>query len=136
MIMGIGVDIVAISRIDKIYEKFGDKFLAKIYCKNEIEIAKKIRNNQAKEKFILYLAKRFCAKESFAKALGLGLGRGINFNDISIVNDSLGKCSIEVNPLKIDFIKKHFSCQNFLIHLSLSDEKNSAIAMVIIENKD
>ena len=43
--MGIGVDIVAISRIDKIYEKFGDKFLAKIYCKNEIEIAKKIRNN-------------------------------------------------------------------------------------------
>jgi hypothetical protein len=57
-------------------------------------------------------------------------------NDISIINDSLGKCSIEVNPLKIDFIKKHFSCQNFSIHLSLSDEKNSAIAMVIIENKD
>lgn len=136
MILGIGIDIVAISRIKKIYQQFGDKFLKKIYAQNEIDIAKNLISQNKLNLLYQFLAKRFSAKEACSKAIGIGIGRGIDFNDISVVNDCLGKSSIIINENKIDFLKKHFACQNFSIHLSLSDEKTIATAMVIIEKCD
>jgi holo-[acyl-carrier protein] synthase len=136
MILGIGNDIVAISRIKKIFLKFGDKFLKKIYCENEIKIAKNYLNQGNNDKLYSYLAKRLCAKEACAKALGIGLGRGINFNDIAVINNHLGKPEIIIADEKINYVKQIFSCQNFYIHLSLSDEKDLASAMVIIEKID
>ena len=65
-----------------------------------------------------------------------GPGWGINFNDIAIVNNELGKAEIKISDEKINFIKKILSCENFYIHLSLSDEKDLASAMVIIEKID
>jgi holo-[acyl-carrier protein] synthase len=136
MILGIGNDIVAISRIEKIFSQYGDKFLKKIYCENEIKIAQNYFNQGKNNKLYSYLAKRFSAKEACAKAIGIGLGRGINFNDIAILNNELGKAEIKISDEKINFIKKILSCENFYIHLSLSDEKDLASAMVIIEKID
>jgi len=136
MILGIGNDIVAISRIKKIFLKFEDKFLKKIFCENEIMIARNLQNQKKMDNLYAYLAKRFCAKEACAKALGIGLGRGINFSDIAVKNNHLGKAEIIISNEKINFIKQILSCQNFCIHLSLSDEKDLASAMVIIEKID
>ena len=132
MIIGIGNDIVAINRIKKIYQKFGYKFLEK--CFDDSEIA--IFNKRFKENFngqINFLAKRFSAKEALVKALGIGIGRGINFKDIRIVNDQFGKPEIEILNNKLLFILNKLNCQKIKIHLSLSDTNELACAMVIIE---
>lgn len=135
MILGTGIDIVSISRIEKLLKAFDDKFIKKIYTLKEINIAKdkNYQGNIVRKSF--YYAKRFAAKEALSKALGTGIGRGINFNDIEITNNKLGKPQIKILNQKQDFIKKQLSCKNFAIHLTLSDEKELAIASVIIEEK-
>ena len=133
MIAGIGTDIVSVKRVENLVKAFDKKFLEKIYTKKEIELANqdKFQNNILRKS--LFLAKRFAAKEAFAKAIGLGIGRGINFCDIQITNDDFGKPEIELLNDKKDFLKKHLSCKDYSIHLSLSDEKDFAIVTVIIE---
>lgn len=133
MIIGVGIDIVAINRIKKIFDKFGEKFLLKFFCAIEIDYAKNLIKNQNYPKLYSFLAKRFSAKEAFAKASGIGLGRLINFNDIEISNDQLGKPQIKILNNKTESLKKIYCCNDFVIHLSLSDEKNIACANVILE---
>ena len=133
MIAGIGTDIVSVKRVENLVKAFDKKFLEKKKKKKEIGLAcqEKFENNILRKS--LFLAKRFSAKEAFAKALGLGIGRGVDFCDIEITNDKFGKPIIKLLNKKDDFLKKHFSCKDFAIHLSLSDEKDFAIATVIIE---
>lgn len=133
MIIGVGNDIVAISKIAEVYFKFEEKFLQRIYSKHEVDAAKSLLKNNNQTRMINFLAKRFCAKEAFSKALGLGLGRGINFSDISIENNNLGQPLIKILPQKEQFLKKYLACQNYSIHLSLSDSEDLAFAVVIIE---
>ena len=119
MIVGIGCDIVDISRIDKLLQSKGDQFLKKVCTKHEIESAP--LNSLLK---ISYFAKRFAAKEAFSKALGTGIGSEIAFNEIEVRNDESGKPFF------------HFSTDKYSdlnIQLSLSDEKSQALAFVIIE---
>ena len=88
-ILGIGVDIVENSRITK---SLSNKlFLKRIFSNSEILIAKKIKDKKS------YYSKRFAAKEAFAKSIGTGFRNNINFKDISIVNDKLGKPSFIIN---------------------------------------
>lgn len=130
MILGIGIDLVSVSRVESLFFKFKDKFLQKIFTKNEIDQAKKIF---IVEKRILFFAKRFAAKEAFAKAIGLGIGRGINFQDIEIFNDKFGRPLIKILNNKERFLKKHFVCKKLSFHLSLTDENLMASAVVLIE---
>ncbi len=118
MIHGIGCDIVKISRIERLLEKNGEKFLNKIYSEEELELAP-IEPNQ----YAAYLAKRFSAKEAFAKALGTGIGEEVAFNRISVLNDEKGRPYIKVDE-KYSKLK---------IHLSMSDERTYAIAYVVLE---
>lgn len=127
MILGIGTDLVSVERIGKLENQFKQKFLQKIFTETESS------TSQKKSSSATFLAKRFAAKEAFSKALGLGLGRGINFCDIEVSNDNFGKPEIRILNDKEDFIKNHFQCQDFSIHLSLSDEGQFASAMVVIE---
>ncbi|MBU6339602.1 MAG: holo-ACP synthase [Rickettsiales bacterium] len=131
MIIGIGIDTVSVSRIEKLISESGDNFLKKIFTDSEINKAQSKNLTNAKT---LFLAKRFAAKEAFSKAIGLGIGRGINFKDIEIDNDKLGKPFINILNQKEEFIKNHFSVKNFVVHLSLSDEADHAIAMVTISS--
>lgn len=133
MICGVGTDIVSVRRIESLVKAFDKKFLEKIYTKKEIELASQdsLRKNILRQS--LFLAKRFAAKEAFAKAMGLGIGRGVNFCDIEIVNNEFGKPEIKLLNNKDEFLAKHFSCKEYVIHLSLSDEKEFAVATVIIE---
>lgn len=131
MILGIGTDLVSVGRIESLMQNFGDKFSEKIFTKNEIAKAKE-KNNFTLE--VLFYAKRFAAKEAFAKAIGLGIGRGVDFKDIEIENDNFGKPSIKILNNKSDFIKSHLKTDNFAIHLSLTDENPLALATVIISS--
>ena len=121
MIYGIGTDIVYIPRILRISQKYGEKFLNKVYTKKEIEISKKYNSQEIRAK---YFAKRFAAKEAFVKALGTGFSQGIIMKDIEIYSNIRGKPHLAITK---DFISKDYK-----IHLSLSDDQDYATAFVVI----
>ena len=82
-----------------------------------------------------YLAKRFAAKEAFAKSIGTGFRKNLNFKDIEILNNKLGK-PFYSKTKKIDtIIKKKFKVKNYNLFLSISDEKDYSIAFTIIQTK-
>jgi holo-[acyl-carrier protein] synthase len=123
-IFGIGTDIVNILRIKKSFDK--NKKL-----KNRLFSAKEIKYCESKKNKIAFYSKRFAAKEAFVKALGTGIAKGISFNEISIDNSKNGAPFIELLG-KTKIITKKIIKNKNKIYLSLSDEKNYAIAMVII----
>lgn len=127
MILGVGTDLILIERIEELILQFKEKFIERIFTSNEILKAKNFSYCAA------FYAKRFAAKEACSKAIGLGIGRGINFKDIEISNDNFGKPQIKILNGKENFLAQHFGCKNFAIHLSLTDEKTMASAFVIIE---
>ena len=126
-ILGIGVDIVENSRITKSLEN--KLFLKRIFSNSEILIAKKLKDKKS------YYSKRFAAKEAFAKSIGTGFRNNLNFKDISIVNDKMGKPSFIISEKIKKIIKKEFKVSSFNFFLSISDEKKYSIAYVILQKK-
>ena len=126
-ILGIGVDIINNKRIKKlIIEK---SFISRTFTRNEVNISKKTLNK------INFFAKRFAAKEAFAKSIGTGFRNNLNFKDIEILNDNKGKPFYSKSK-KIDFlIKKIFRIKNYNLFLSISDEKDYSIAFTILQKK-
>ena len=127
-IFGIGTDIVNIKRINKSLKK-NNIFKNKIFSKKEILYCDKKKNPSA------YYAKRYAAKEALSKALGTGIRQGINFNDIEILNDNLGKPFIHLTGATAIFLKKKIKTKKYFIYLSLSDDLPWAQATVIISYK-
>ena len=126
-ILGIGVDIVENSRIKKSLKN--NLFVKRIFSNSEILIAKKIKDKNN------YYSKRFAAKEAFAKSIGTGFRNNLNFKDISIVNDKLGKPSFLITENIKKIIKKQYKISSFDFFLSISDEKKYSIAYVILQKK-
>ena len=122
LILGIGIDIVEIRRIEKIMEK-NMAFLHKIFNEEEIEYFQRRRFRPE------YIAGSFASKEAVAKALGTGF-RGFGFKDIIIIRDSLGKPEVILR----DKAKK-FALQKgeYTFHLSISHGQDSAIAYAVME---
>tara|TARA_B100000787_G_C16113833_1_gene259357 strand:- start:299 stop:685 length:387 start_codon:yes stop_codon:yes gene_type:complete len=126
-ILGIGVDIVENIRIAKCLKN--KLFIKRIFSNSEILIAKKINDK------IKFYSKRFAAKEAFAKSIGTGFRNNLNFKDISIVNDKLGKPSFIINEKIKKIIKNQFKTSSFNFFLSISDEKKYSIAYVVLQKK-
>ena len=123
-IHGIGTDIVKIQRIKRSIKK--KLFLSRIFNKDEIHKCYKTKN------FASCFAKRFAAKEAFAKALGTGIAKGINFNEIIILNEKNGKPFIKlINKTKKN-VEKKLKKKKYKISLSLTDEDNYAVAFVTL----
>ena len=127
MIYGIGTDVVEVVRIKESIEKYGDKLAKKILTDKEM-IAYK--SSTLKENF---LAKRFAAKEAFSKALGTGFRMNLNFKDIEVVNNKMGKPYYVKNKKITKIIQKNYKIKNFKCFLSISDEKNYSTAFAIIQ---
>ncbi len=123
-IFGIGTDIVKISRIQKSIKR--KSFIIRLFNKNEIINCKKKKN--ASNCF----AKRFAAKEAFSKALGTGIAKGINFNEIVILNEKNGKPFIKLIDKTKKNVESRLRKKKYKISLSLSDEDNYAVAFVTI----
>jgi len=123
-IFGIGTDIVDVNRIKKSIKK--KSFLSRLYNKEEISKCKKTMNSYH------CFAKRFAAKEAFSKALGTGISKGICFNEIVVFNEKNGKPFIRLIDGTKKNVEKKLKKKNYKISLSLSDDKNFAVAFVTI----
>ena len=124
-ILGIGVDIVKNQRIQGLIKN--KTFIKRTFGKNEINFSKKILNKTN------FFAKRFAAKEAFAKSVGTGFRKNLNFNDIEIFNDQLGKPYYFKSKKIKDVIFKKFKTKKFDLYLSISDEKDYSIAFTILQ---
>ena len=123
-IYGIGTDIVSIKRIKSSLKN--KNFIERIYNYQEVLKCKKAVNQHN------CFAKRFAAKEAFSKALGTGISNGINFNEIIILNNKSGKPYINLKGETKKKIIKMFKQKKTKISLSLSDERDYAVAFVTI----
>ena len=123
-IFGIGTDIVKVSRIKKFAKK--KSFITRLFNKKEVLKCKKTKNPSN------CFAKRFAAKEAFSKALGTGISKGINFNEIVVLNEKNGKPFIKLLNKTKKNVEKKFKKKKFKISLSLTDEEKYAVAFVTI----
>jgi holo-[acyl-carrier protein] synthase len=114
MIIGIGVDIIEVERIQRLAEK-SPRFLERVFTPKEIEYSNGKKNRYQ------HLAARFAAKEAFFKALG----KKVNWTDVGIINHPSGKPEME--------IKKRESFPFDRIHVSLSHIQDYAVAYVVLE---
>ena len=121
---GIGVDIVENIRIKKLIRN--KKFIQRVFSDKEIKYSKKIKNKTS------YFSKRFAAKESLSKAIGTGFRNGLNFKDISIINDKYGKPKYEISDNLKKLICSRLNLKKIKISVSLADEKKYSIAFTMI----
>ena len=122
MIIGVGTDIVSISRIREILNRQGEKFVNRILSQAE---QKEINGRFTPAT----VAKRFAAKEALAKSLGTGIGSGVSFQDIIITHDSKGAPLVKLCGGAAKVLDEK-SGQKVLI--SLSDEQDYAIAYAVL----
>jgi holo-[acyl-carrier protein] synthase len=124
VIFGVGTDVVEVSRIEKSLERFGERFARRVLCEPELKRFRAHRQPAA------YLAKRFAAKEAFAKALGTGIKAPANWHGVWVVNQPSGKPELVFSePLLKALSSRGIS----RCHLSLADERGIAVATVILE---
>ena len=127
MIIGIGSDLIDIRRIEKTLERFGERFINRIYT--EVEITKSERRRQRAASY----AKRFAAKEACSKALGTGLSRGVFWRDMGVVNLPGGKPSMRLTNgalTRLDMlIPAGMAAQ---IDITITDDYPLAQAFVVI----
>jgi holo-[acyl-carrier protein] synthase len=125
MIYGIGVDLVKVDRIARALERYGERFLTRIFTSREIA------HCQGRAGSASCLAMRFAAKEAFSKALGVGLrGGGIGWREVEVVPGPLGKPEMAISGRAAQL------CAEAGIrglHLTLTDEDPHALAVVILE---
>ena len=127
MIYGIGTDLVDIERVQKVLSKNRDGFVKTVLSEHEQALFTNKADSAA------YCAKRFAAKEAFAKALGTGIGRVVSFQDLTVRNNENGKPHfIPSEKLRQFLVEKNIK----QAHLSISDESQNAIAFVVIETFD
>ena len=126
-ILGVGVDIVQNKRIKSTIKK--KSFVLKIFGKTEIKLSKKNKNKSN------FFAKRFAAKESFSKSIGIGFRNNLNFKDIQILNDPMGKPYYKKSKKISDIITKKFKVRSYELFLSISDEKDYSVAFTILQTK-
>ena len=131
MILGIGIDLVDIFRINKILDKYPSQFAKRVLGKKEFDTYEKILFSglRSKEKANRFIAKRLAAKEAVSKAFGTGLRGQISLKTIEVLNDNLGKPYVILSPLKDKTTLPYFK----KIHISLTDESNFAQAIAILE---
>ena len=126
MIYGIGIDLVENDRLERIIKKWGSKFLQRVFSEDEISYCEK--HMQAAVNY----GARFAAKESFLKALGIGLGMGIKLKEIEVVHDEKGKPELILHgEAKAQSEKRAIG----KIHLSLTHTRSYATAIVLLEIK-
>ena len=125
MIRSIGIDLVARTRIERSLERFGDRFVSKVLDDRERRRFEKLSGDR-----IGYLARRFAGKEAVAKALGTGMRQGVSFKQIGIRKRLDGSPLVELVGAALTRLGTDH------IHISLSDEREHAIAWVVIEFSD
>ncbi|HMM54342.1 MAG TPA: holo-ACP synthase [Candidatus Desulfobacillus sp.] len=126
MIHGVGADIVAIARLERLLAAHGERAAARLLASSEMDAYRESTRPAA------FLAKRFAAKEALAKALGLGLRDPATLRNIAVTHRDGGRpgfaCAAQ--------LEEWMHARRLRAHLSLSDERDSAIAFVVVESEE
>ncbi len=127
MIIGIGNDMIDIRRVEKTLERFGERFIRRIFTDIERQKSDRRRNRAAS------YAKRFAAKEACAKALGTGLNRGVFWRDMGVVNLRGGQPTMALTGGAAERLKSLTPAgMEAVIHITITDDFPLAQAFVII----
>lgn len=125
MIVGSGVDMIEIARIEEVLARYGDRFCQRIYLPGEILYCRSKRNGA--ESF----AARFAAKEAAAKALGTGIHAGVGWRDIEVVRAPGGRPSLLFHG-RAAAVARKLGVRNSVI--SLTHSRTQALAQVLLED--
>ncbi len=127
MIIGIGSDMIDIRRIEKTIERYGDRFLDRVFTETE-----RVKSDRRMSRAASY-AKRFAAKEACSKALGTGLNQGVFWRDMGVVNLTSGQPTMKLTGGAAERLQKLLP-QNHVaqIHLTITDDYPLAQAFVLI----
>lgn len=126
MIAGIGVDVVEVARVEKLFARYGDRFTGRVFT--EAEAAYALRSVRPAER----LAGRFAVKEAVMKAFGTGKSQGILWRDVETVRGPLGKPEVLLHGNAKSYMNK---IKGKTIHASISHDGGKAMAFVIIEGE-
>ncbi len=124
MIYGTGIDVIAVSRIKRALERFGERFAQRILAEREFADFQKRKQPER------FLAKRFAAKEAFSKAMGTGIRTPVTWRFIEVGHDRRGKPLIVPHPLLAARMQEWGIGA---AHISITDELDTAVAFVVLE---
>ncbi|MDZ4815347.1 MAG: holo-ACP synthase [Verrucomicrobiota bacterium] len=122
-IIGIGIDLVETERIKVSIEKFGDRFLTRLFCDAELAYCREMKNLH------LHLAARFAAKEAVSKAFGTGIGAELGWRDIEILKKETGAPYITFHGKGLALAQTRGVLET---HVSLTHAKNYSVAQVLL----
>lgn len=123
-ILGVGMDIVETKRIAESIERFGDRFLHRIFLEGEVAYSRSMKFPH------LHLAARFAAKEAISKAFGTGIGKELGWRDLEIVRESSGAPRVHLHG-RAEIFAKARGVQTVLISLSHTSEYGAASAVIV-----
>lgn len=118
-VFGTGIDLVELKRIQESIDRFGEKFINRVFTKKEQAYCDKHKRSAP------HYAARFAAKEAVSKAFGTGIGKDVSFLDIEVVKKASGAPAIQLHGAGANFAKKHRIAE---IHLSLTHSEHYAVA--------
>ena len=124
MIAGVGTDIAAVARLDRLYRRHGERCVEKLLAPSELTDFSRTSEPAR------FLAKRFAAKEAFAKAAGTGVRAPVLLPAIAVTHDELGKPAFACSAVLHDWLTAR-GVQR--MHVSISDERTHCLAFVVFE---
>src|SRR5262245_45006939 len=124
MILGLGIDIIEVARIQNSFERFGERFLKRVLRPNEIAYC--LSHKHAGP----FLAVRFAAKEAISKAFGTGIGSQLGWQDIEVKHHESGQPFVVLHDDGEKLLKQR---GGRIVHLSLSHTESYAVAVAVIE---
>lgn len=124
MVSGLGIDIVQVERIASVYRRYGFKFARRVLAHEELQ-----RFTQSIQP-VRFLAMRFAAKEAASKALGTGFRRGVTLRSIEVTHNAAGKPDLRLHDGTAQIAAEQ---QVAAMHVSLTDERDYAAAVVVFE---
>ena len=125
MITGIGTDVVHINRVQKVLDRFGERFVNRILTPEE-----RVRYGKTRAK-ANHLAKRFAAKEAFSKAIGTGIRSPFRWHCVTVGRDPKGKPILKPDSMMSDYLSRNGVTR---FHVSLTDDTDIAMAFVVLES--
>jgi holo-[acyl-carrier protein] synthase len=124
MIVGVGVDLIEVERIQAVCERHGERFLKRVLCPAEIEYCQGFRVPGP------YIAARFAAKEAVSKAFGTGITGELGWRDIEVAHHPSGQPYVILHERGRALLEKRGARR---LHLSLSHTQGHAVAVAVLE---
>jgi holo-[acyl-carrier protein] synthase len=128
MILGTGIDICDIERVRRLLDRFGDRFLRRVFT--EVECREALRRRDPAEG----LAARWAAKEAASKALGTGFHQGVTWRDFEVVHEPSGRPHLRLSGRAAEIAAHRWGGHHW--HVSLTHERGHACALAIAEGRE